>query len=121
MWSSILQKAFACSDIRELSAKRHDEVIARVSHLPHVAALAIKAMEGDEALQPFAGGSYKSATRVADINPALWSQLFSANKDNVLKSISQFKASLDRLEQALGQEDISELEALLSEISGQGA
>lgn len=120
MWASILQKALGCCDIRELSARRHDEVIARVSHLPHVAALAIKAMEGDEALQPFTGGSYKSATRVADINPALWAELLSANKDNVLASISLLKDSLGRIENALAGGNISELEALLSEISKHG-
>lgn len=117
MWASILQKAFGCSDIRELSARRHDEVIARVSHLPHIIALAIKAMEDDDVLQPFAGGSYKSATRVAGLNPALWTELFWSNRDNILKSISQFKESLSRLEEALGEGDESVLNALIKETS----
>jgi prephenate dehydrogenase len=120
LWASILQNVFGCSDIRELTAKRHDEVIARVSHLPHILALAIKAMEGDEALQPFAGGSYKSATRVAGLGPALWAELFAGNKENILESISLFKAALCSFERALDRNDISELEKLLSEISGQG-
>ncbi len=120
VWASILQKALGCSDIRELSAKRHDEVIARVSHLPHIIALAIKAMEDDRALQPFAGGSYKSATRVAGLSPALWTELFWGNRDNITKSISQFKESLSKLEQALENGDESSLNELIKEISKDG-
>jgi prephenate dehydrogenase len=120
LWASILQKALGCIDIRELSARRHDEVIARVSHLPHIIALAVKAMEGDGALQPFAGGSYKSVMRVAGLSPTLWAELFSGNRDNVLACISQFKASLSKLEQALEQGDAGKLYELIKEISESG-
>lgn len=116
MWARELQGVFGCSDILELSAKRHDEVIARISHLPHIVALALKAMDKEEGLERFAGGSYKSATRVADINPALWAELFTRNKDNVLESISLLKESLGDFERAIGGEK-RQLENLLKEIS----
>lgn len=116
MWAKELAQALKCSDIVELPADKHDEVIARVSHLPHILALAVRSMDSDGYYKRFAGGSYRSATRVADINPKLWAELFTKNKDNLLKSLSVFKESLERLEQAL-EASPEELEALLGEIS----
>jgi prephenate dehydrogenase len=120
MWARELQLVFGCRDILELSAERHDEVIARVSHLPHALALAIKAMNKEERLSRFAGGSYRSATRVADLNPKLWAELFNYNRDNLLKSISLLKESLVVLEDALKKGDAAELEKLLESISRDG-
>lgn len=117
MWAQELEKAFGCLDIFELSADMHDEVIARVSHLPHMLALAVKAMDKDGYYKRFAGGSYRSATRVAEINPKLWAELFTRNKENLLKSLSVFKESLEKLEEALRKGDAAELETLLSDIS----
>ncbi len=115
MWAKVLAEAFCCSDIVELPAVNHDEVIARVSHLPHMLALAVRSMDKDGYYKKFAGGSYRSATRVADINPKLWAELFTKNKENLIGSLSVFKDSLERLEEAL--DDPAKLEKLLGEIS----
>lgn len=117
MWAKELSQAFKCSDIVELSADKHDEVIARVSHLPHMLALAVRSMDKDGYYKRFAGGSYRSATRVAEINPALWAELFTKNKENLLGSLTIFKASLEKLEEALRKGCPAELEKLLGEIS----
>ncbi len=120
MWARELQTVLGCRDLLELSAERHDEVIARVSHLPHVLALAIKAMDKGEDLSRFAGGSYRSATRVADINPRLWAELLNVNRDYLLKSIALFRESIGVLEEALEKGDAAELEKLLESISRDG-
>lgn len=117
MWAKELAQALKCCDILELPADKHDEVIARVSHLPHMLALAVRSMDKDGYYKRFAGGSYRSATRVADINPKLWAELFTNNKDNILSSLSVFKASLEKLEEALQKGGPAELEKLLGDIS----
>lgn len=117
MWAKELAKAFQCCDILELPADKHDEVIARVSHLPHMLALAVRSMDKDGYYKRFAGGSYRSATRVADINPKLWAELFTKNKDNLLGSLSAFRESLGKLEEALRKGDPEGLERLLDDIS----
>jgi len=115
IWAKELAQAFKCSDIFELPADKHDKVIARVSHLPHMLALALRSMDEDGYYKMFAGGSYRSATRVADINPKLWAELFTKNKKNLLLSLSVFKESLGKLEEALS--DPAKLEKLLGEIA----
>jgi prephenate dehydrogenase len=61
----------------------HDRLMAAISHLPHVVAnlLVAQATEalGGETL-PATGPSFRDATRVAGANPALWAQIYTANR-----------------------------------------
>lgn len=117
VWANVLQEVMGCERIVEMSAKKHDEMIAHVSHVPHVVALAIKAMYPQSNNAQFAGGSYKSATRVAEVNAALWAGLMSDNKQSLLSSIGEFKKQLSRLEKQIESGDRDELEKLLGEMS----
>lgn len=118
MWANVLQEVMGCARIVQMSAKKHDEMIAHVSHVPHVIALALKAMYPQSNNAQFAGGSYKSATRVAQVNAALWAGLMSDNKQSLLSSIGEFKKQLSRLEKQIESGDREELEKLLGEMSG---
>lgn len=61
----------------------HDRLMAAVSHLPHVVANLLVAQAtdalGGETL-PATGPSFRDATRVAGSNPALWAQIYTANR-----------------------------------------
>lgn len=117
LWAQVLKQAMGCERICELSASRHDEIIAHVSHIPHVAALAIQAMDKDRQMDCFAGGSYRAITRVADINSALWAGLMTDNRELLLKSIALFKQSLGTIEKAIEKGDVAALKQLLDDIS----
>jgi prephenate dehydrogenase len=66
-----------------IAADDHDRLMAAVSHLPHVVANLLVAQAtdalGGEAL-PATGPSFRDATRVAGSNPALWAQIYTANR-----------------------------------------
>lgn len=117
-WSEILKTVIGSNQICRLSAKEHDEAIAYVSHIPHVAALAVKAMDNGSGNERFAGGSFKAITRVADINSALWAGLLTDNAEYLLDSIAQLKQELSVLEQAIEKGDSAALKKLLDDISG---
>jgi prephenate dehydrogenase len=117
-WAVVLKEAFGCADMPTLTADRHDEIIADVSHLPHIAALAVRAAAVDN--ERFAGGSFKAVTRVADINAALWAGLLTGNAEYVEKSIARFRDALDRLQQAVEARDAAALQTLLEELSDRG-
>ncbi len=114
-WSHFIAKAFGCCGMPTLCARRHDEAIAAVSHLPHIAALALcEAASGNER---FAGGSFSAVTRVAQLNAPLWAGLLADNAEYVLKSLSSFRQSLMAIEAAISTGDATALEALLLRLS----
>jgi prephenate dehydrogenase len=114
-WAEFLRKALGCGDMPSIPADEHDALIADLSHLPHIAALAVRAVgKGHET---YAGGSYRSVTRVADINAPLWAGLLTDNAEYLLVSIRKFREQLDALETAVSSQDAAALESLLRRIS----
>ncbi len=77
----------------------HDALVARLSHVPQLAASAlvdVAAAAGDkDALLGLAGGGFRDATRIAASNPDLWVAILRSNRAAVL-------AGLDSLMQRLG-------------------
>jgi prephenate dehydrogenase len=83
----------------------HDRLMAAVSHLPHVVANLLVAQAtdalGGETL-PATGPSFRDATRVAGANPALWAQIYTANRvalgtqiDDLMRRLSEVRGRLD--------------------------
>jgi prephenate dehydrogenase len=74
-WQSV-----GCRTTWMLSAV-HDEVVARISHLPHViaAAGAIVALR-DAAEGKFGGGGLRDTTRVAGGDPVMWAEILMENR-----------------------------------------
>ncbi|BCJ27471.1 hypothetical protein Asera_15790 [Actinocatenispora sera] len=72
------------------TAAEHDDAVARVSHLPHLAATALAAQAAGPLPASLAAGSFADGTRVAASAPALWADICAANAPAV-------RAALDRL------------------------
>ena len=97
------------------TAERHDSMIAFTSQLAHLVSNAY--IKSPTALEHkgFSAGSYKDLTRVAWLNPAMWTQLFLENSDFLLRELDQLIGSLQEYKQALAQGDGETLERLLAE------
>lgn len=76
-----------------LTAEQHDEILAYVSHLPHLIASCLVNSIKQEHLVYGASG-LRDTTRVASGDPELWINIFDQNRENVIKSIDQFMAEL---------------------------
>jgi prephenate dehydrogenase len=85
--------------------------MAAVSHLPHVVANLLVAQAatalGGETL-PATGPSFRDATRVAGSNPALWAQIYTANRaalgaqiDDLVQRLTEVRGLLDAGSEAL--------------------
>ena len=72
-----------CADIVYATPEEHDERIAYTSQLMHVMALALCDQHLLFESQGFERGSFRGATRVAALDPKLWTELFWANKDTL--------------------------------------
>ncbi|MBC8542060.1 prephenate dehydrogenase [Bianquea renquensis] len=102
--------------IREVEPREHDEVIAYTSHMPHaLAAALVNSWLGTEDVISFAGGSFRDVTRVADINSALWAQLFCYNSQALSGELRRFSEILDELAQMVEQKDRPQIEAFLTQ------
>ena len=92
--------------VKRITPDYHDEMIGYTSQLPHSLAVALvnSDVEGRET-GSFIGDSYRDLTRIANINEDLWSELFLGNKDNLLTSIENFEIELDKIKDAIENDD----------------
>ncbi|UTA81659.1 bifunctional prephenate dehydrogenase/3-phosphoshikimate 1-carboxyvinyltransferase [Halomonas sp. XH26] len=93
------------ADVLQMSVERHDQVLARTSHLPHLLAFSLvdTLARQDERLEIFryAAGGFRDFTRIAGSDPVMWRDIFIANRDAVLSSLDDFEAGLARLRKAV--------------------
>ena len=92
-----------------------DKMIAFTSQMPHIISNAYIKSPTALSHQGFSAGSYKDLTRVAWLNPQMWSELFLSNKDNVLKELDFFIESLQAYRTAIENQDAEQLITLLDE------
>lgn len=92
--------------IIRISSDFHDQIIAFTSHLPHVMAVSLINSDVEARnTEIYMGGSYRDATRVADINEDLWTELFLGNRENLLEVIDDFMAEMSRFREDLAKGD----------------
>ena len=93
------------AEVLEMEVERHDQVLARTSHLPHLLAFSLvdTLARQDERLEIFryAAGGFRDFTRIAGSDPVMWRDIFSANRDAVLTALDDFESGLARLRQAV--------------------
>ena len=108
-----LVKQLGFKRVRRITPEFHDEMIGYTSQLPHTIAVALmnSDIEGRET-GSFIGDSYRDLTRIANINEDLWSELFLGNKENLLTSIKNFEDELDKIKNAINNDDKEELKKI---------
>jgi prephenate dehydrogenase len=89
-----LQRALSALGARPqaIDPQAHDRLMATISHLPHVLANVLASEAADSLTQeterlPDVGPSFRDATRVAGSNPAIWADIFAANREAVAGSV----------------------------------
>jgi prephenate dehydrogenase len=100
------------STVRCLSAETHDDLVAQISHLPHLAAYALMAAADGDAL-PLAGRGLIDTTRIAASAEALWTDIFRENRGPLLDALARYEAVLGRWRDLAARGDWATLEAEL--------
>lgn len=93
----------------------HDAMIAFTSQMPHIVSNAFIKSPTAKDHKGFSAGSYKDLTRVAWLNPQMWTELFLSNKENILKELDFYINSLQQYQQAIAADDEQTLIRLLDE------
>ena len=115
-WLEEFAKALGCARSVKVSMEDHDKIIAYTSDLPHITAVAlVNSASYNENTQYFIAGGFRDATRVADINPDLWSDLFLSNRDNVIAEIENYQSQLERWKKAIVENDREALKEIMRE------
>lgn len=83
----------------------HDRIVASISHMPHVMAAALLRQPEDVALR-FIGPGFRDATRIGAGDAALWADILTDNRDEVLLAMHECVAELQNLARLLQQDEI---------------
>lgn len=98
-----------------VTPEKHDKVIAYTSQLAHVLSSSyIKSPTATEH-HGMSAGSFKDMTRVATLNPKMWSELFIENKDNLVGEIDTLISHLQEYRDAINDGDSEKISALLED------
>ncbi len=108
-----LGRLLGFSNVTTLSPEEHDEMIGFLSQLTHCIAITLMTCNDKENMEKFTGDSFRDLTRIARINDLMWSELFIANKDALLKQMDMFLESFIKLRTMLEQEDTDGMRAMM--------
>ena len=104
-------------DVIESTPERHDEMIAYTSQLMHV--IAVSVCDNDElfSCRGFEGGSFRDCTRVAALDAAMWTQLFTLNAPALTRVLETLEDRMRQYRLAIQSGDQDALCAMLAKAS----
>ena len=104
--------------IVRLDARAHDEILAAVSHLPHVIAFALVNMLAGQRnpaqLFGLSAGGLRDTVRIAGSSPEMWADICVANREALLAALEGYENELEETRAAIERADAQELRRLFS-------
>jgi prephenate dehydrogenase len=107
------------ADVVALPADRHDQVVAVISHVPHLTAATLMGLASDRgeehaALLRLAAGGFRDMTRIASGHPSIWLDICSENRPAILSALDDLIGGLEQMRTVVDTDDRDELQRLLS-------
>ena len=117
----------ACgAQVSQMSAGQHDNILAAVSHLPHVLAFLLMnhvslgteenqddPLRSNDPLR-FAGSGFRDFTRIAGSSPEMWRDICLANRDALTRQIDAYQNELTTLRGMLVRNDEDALKSVFA-------
>lgn len=97
------------------TAEEHDRIIAFTSQLAHVVSSAYMRCPMADEHKGFSAGSFRDLTRVARLNPDMWTQLMMENGDFLADEVETLIGKLAEYRDALRNNDSEKLYAILAD------
>jgi len=99
-----------------MSAARHDQVVACVSHLPHLLAVTlVNTISDNPDAEQLVSGSFRDLTRVASAESTWWPEVLAANEEAVSVAIDGLVGYLEELKEQVRSGDTAGLGERLEE------
>lgn len=98
------------AEVVALAPERHDQLVAVVSHVPHLTAatlmgLASERAEEHAALLRLAAGGFRDMTRVASGRPEIWLDICTENRTAIVGVLGQLIDALNDVRDIIGGDD----------------
>ncbi len=108
------------ADVVAVAPDRHDELVALVSHVPHLTAAALMGLASEAAtehttLLRLAAGGFRDMTRIAAGHPGIWLDICDENRAAILTTLDQLGASLATLRAVVADGDRAALLSALEQ------
>ncbi|HEX9045959.1 MAG TPA: prephenate dehydrogenase/arogenate dehydrogenase family protein, partial [Verrucomicrobiae bacterium] len=98
----------------KVDAARHDLLVSRSSHLPHVTAAALVNLvlhpRNPELQVALCATGFRDTTRIASGSPEMWRDISLANRKNISQSVDALVADLKKFQSALKKGDAPAVE-----------
>ncbi|MBU1043834.1 MAG: prephenate dehydrogenase [Candidatus Omnitrophica bacterium] len=83
-----------------IDPKQHDDIVAQISHLPHLVSVALVDSISSGFFK-FAASGFKDTTRIAAGDPQIWRDISFSNKEAILNAIANFEKKLALIKKAI--------------------
>jgi len=108
------------ADVVAVAPDRHDELVALVSHVPHLTAAALMGLASEAAtehatLLRLAAGGFRDMTRVAAGHPGIWLDICAENRSAIVSTLDKLSAALAALRVVVADGDRPALLAALEQ------
>lgn len=90
--------------VDQMSPARHDRVVGRISHLPHVLAMTLMNVSDSKELL-LCGKGFLDTTRIASGPPGVWHDILMGNAENTAGAIEKIIKELGEVKKALRSSD----------------
>lgn len=102
------------ASVVETSADEHDRILARTSHLPHLASVLTASVVPTEELL-FTGTGFRDVTRLAGGAPDVWVEIFGSNRVATLEALERLEEKIVLWKSFLKENDRESILTFLKE------
>jgi prephenate dehydrogenase len=107
------------AEVVALTPDKHDQVVAVVSHVPHLAAATLMQLASDRAedhaaLLRLAAGGFRDMTRIASGHPDIWLDICSENRTAIVAGLDGLIRRLGEVREVVASDDRAGLNATLA-------
>ncbi len=100
-----------------LAPERHDVLVSRSSHLPHIVAAALAnlvlAPASPKVQAQLCASGFRDTTRIASGSPEMWRDIALANRKNLSRSLDAFISELQQFQRVLKKTDAKAISRFL--------
>ena len=102
-----------------LNYKKHDLVVAAISHMPHIIASSLvnvvkRSDDNDGTMKQIAAGGFKDITRIASSSPEMWEQICTSNSESISLMLDRFIKDMQVAKQFVDNKDGSSINSMFA-------